>query len=197
MLQWIVTVIVPVLSALSGVAIGAWLASRRERNQHKLAFLEKQLSRFYSPMLGLRNEIKTHSELRLRIQNEANQAWRALCAENEQLDIEKRQQMTKERSPEFTRIIEYDNTKLHEDLLPAYRRMVDLFRDQYWLAEVETRSFYAPLLEFVEIWNRWIDEALPREVLQRLQHSEEHLVPSIRTSKLCMMIRRKLRDASP
>lgn len=171
----IVTVAVPALAGLVGVAIGALLTYLREKKQRKLAFLEKQLSAFYSPMLGLRNEVKAHGDFRLRLQNEANAVWVLLCSEIDKHDFEASQRLSSVRGPEFAKIIEYDNTKLHDALLPSYQKMVALFRENYWLAEPETRSFYGDLIEFVEIWNRWIDKALPVEVLKRLDHGEDNL----------------------
>lgn len=67
---------------LIGVVIGAgltaWFAVRRGREERRHAFVEKQLSELYSPMLGLRAEIQTLSELRVEIQDEADAAWRDL-----------------------------------------------------------------------------------------------------------------------
>lgn len=196
--RWAASIALPAIFGLVGVVVGALLTSRREVKQRKLAFLEKQLSMFYSPMLGLRNEISVHGTLRLRVQNEADAAWRQLCAETENLDVEARQRVSSERGPEFKRIIEYDNAKLHEELLPAYRKMVELFRDFYWLAEPETRAYYPKLLEFVEIWNRWNDKALPPEVLRRLDHGEDNLAPLyLHVEQMHNAIREKLKDGAP
>jgi len=198
MVRWATSIAIPAVSGLAGVVIGAWLSSRREVKQRKLAFLEKQLSTFYSPMLGLRNEVSSHGAFRLRVQNEADAAWRQLCTEIGNLDVEARQRILNERAPEFTRIIEYDNTKLYEELLPAYRKMVELFRDCYWLAESETRVYYPELLEFVEVWNRWNDKALPPEVLKRLEHGEDNLAPFYaHIERMQDAIRKKLKDGAP
>jgi len=198
MVRWATSVAIPAASGLAGVVIGAWLTSLREVKQRKLAFLEKQLSAFYSPMLGLRNEISAHGSFRLRVQNEADAAWRQLCAETENIDIEARQRISDQRGPEFTRIIEYDNAKLHEELLPAYRKMVDLFRDCYWLAESETRAYFPKLLEFVEVWNRWNDKAIPLEVLKRLEHGENNLdLFYVHSEQIHDAIRKKLKNGTP
>jgi hypothetical protein len=198
MVRWASSVASPAASGLAGVVIGAWLTSLREVKQRKLAFLEKQLSAFYSPMLGLRNEISAHGSFRLRVQNEADAAWRQLCAETENIDIEARQRISDQRGPEFTRIIEYDNAKLHEELLPAYRKMVDLFRDCYWLAESETRAYFPKLLEFVEVWNRWNDKAIPLEVLKRLEHGENNLdLFYVHSEQIHDAIRKKLKNGTP
>jgi hypothetical protein len=55
--------------------------------------------------------------------------------------------------------------------------MVDLFTSKLLLAEFSTIQHFPALLEFVEIWNRWLDRSLPVEVLGQLNHSEEKLFP--------------------
>ena len=198
LVRWLAPIAVPAISGLVGVIIGALLNSGRERKQRKLAFLEKQLSAFYSPMLGCRNEIKTHSAFRVHVQDQANAAWEQLCSESEGLSVEALQRITQERGPEFKRIITYDNNKFHEELLPAYRKMVEIFRECYWLAEPETRAFYGELLEFVEVWNRWIDKALPAEVMKRLDHGENKLIPFYEhIEKTHDAIRQKLKVGEP
>jgi hypothetical protein len=177
LVRWSASLAVPALAGLGGVMIGAWLTSRRERRQRHIAFLEKQLSLFYSPMLGLRNEIQAYGRLREKVQNEAQAAWTQLCADTEALPVHERQRTTRDRGPEFTRLIEFDNERLHKELLPAYRKMVTLFRENYWLSEPTTRDYYAGVLEFVDLWERWVEKALPAEVLKRLEHTEENLQP--------------------
>ena len=177
LVRWGASLAVPALAGLAGVMIGAWLTSRREKRQRQLAFLEKQLSLFYSPMLGLRNEIQAYGTLRAMVQNEAQAAWAQICADTDNLPLHKRQKITTDRGPEFTRLIEFDNERLHKELLPAYRKMVTLFRENYWLSEPATRDYYAGVLEFVDLWERWVDKALPAEVLKRLGHTEEKLKP--------------------
>jgi hypothetical protein len=53
--------------------------------------------------------------------------------------------------------------------------MVDLFSAKMQLAEPSTIQHFQALVEFVEIWNRWLDQSLPPEVLGQLRHSEETL----------------------
>jgi hypothetical protein len=55
--------------------------------------------------------------------------------------------------------------------------MVSLFRDSMWLAEVDTREHYKTLVEYVEVWERFMAKALPREVLVLLGHTEAKLHP--------------------
>jgi hypothetical protein len=64
-----------------------------------------------------------------------------------------------------------------EEIIPSYRKMVELFTLQMHLAEPSTINCFPALLEFVEVWNRWLDESLPSEVLGLLSHTEETLFP--------------------
>lgn len=171
----VASLIVPAVAGLVGVLIGAWLSSRRDQGQRRLAFVEKQLAQFYSPMQGLREEIAATSALRTLIQGNAERAWREVCAQVPKSDPEALVRLTQSRGPEFNKIIDYDNDKLNKELLPAYRRMADLFRENYWLAEKDTRVYYPAVLEFVEIWERWMAEAMPVEVWRKLNHNEDNL----------------------
>jgi hypothetical protein len=173
--RWLGSIVVPALSGLFGVVIGAWLTSRRDRAERKLDFVAKQVHSFYSPMLGLRSEVRTESAVRLKVQAAASAAWAQICADANERPLEVRERISTERGPEFTKLIEYDNAKLHEKVLPAYRKMVDLFRENYALADPETQSYYQSLVEFVDGWNRWVEKALPTEVLKRLDHGEGNL----------------------
>jgi hypothetical protein len=177
LVRWGISIGIPAVSGLGGVMLGAWLSGRRETRQRQLTFVERQLLDFYSPLLGIRSEIRMRSELRVRVHNTADAEWRRLCEEKKLIGVEALQKLTDERGKEFTEIIEYDNRQLKEELIPAYRKMVNLFRDNMWLAEAETKEYFRPLLEFVELWERWLAKTLPSEVIQSLEHGEESLHP--------------------
>ncbi len=61
--------------------------------------------------------------------------------------------------------------------MPYYRKMLSTFTENYWLAEPETCKFYSELSEFVELWERFLAESIPGEVIKKLKHSEEKLQP--------------------
>jgi hypothetical protein len=123
-------------------------------------------------MLGLRNEIRMRSELRERIHDTTDLVWRELCAEARESRGDALGQLSRTRGPEFTAVIEYDNARFREEIFPAYRQMATIFRENYWLAGPNSRSFYQQLIEFVDIWERWLARSLPPEVISRLGHSE-------------------------
>jgi hypothetical protein len=74
-------------------------------------------------------------------------------------------------------MIEYNNKQLREELLPLYDRMLQIFTEQYWLAEPATRAHYDELVRFVELWHRHFEKSLPTPVLVQLKHSEGALAP--------------------
>jgi hypothetical protein len=139
MTRWIALTDVPAIAGLAGVLMGSWLTRRQQKEQRKLDFVEKQLRCFYSPLVGIRNEIYMLSELRLTISQSSDRHWRKLCEEAREAggpDYVKK--VMDRRRDEFMKSIEYDNNQLTEGLLPAYRRMVTIFRDNYYLAEERT-----------------------------------------------------------
>lgn len=166
--------IVVVVGTLLGVILGDRLAYFRERTGRKHEFVRRQIEEFYSPLVGLRHEIRAKSELRQRVSSAAKGAWRELCNGKSSEELHT---LERDRFPAIKRIIEYENRQLAEELLPNYRRMLDLFRDKYWLASESTRSHYPALVEFVEVWNRWEKDSLPWEVVSQLDHSEEAVKP--------------------
>ena len=72
--------IIQAVSGLLGVAVGAFFEHRSEGIKRRLAFLERRLNEFYSPMLGLRKEIETESRLRVLIQDAGEKAWGDVAA---------------------------------------------------------------------------------------------------------------------
>lgn len=117
------------------------------------------------------------SELRVRIHDAADAVWRALVADRRRISDDAVGEFSRTRGPEFKQVIEYDNKQLQEELLPAYRSMANLFREQLWLADSDTRDHYQNLIEFIELWDRWLARSIPGEVLERLGHSEDKLKP--------------------
>lgn len=175
----LVSMLLPVISGLTGVLIGAWLTMRRETAQRRHDFLAAQLRDFYAPILGVRSEIRKRGEIRLAVSEAADTAWRELCAQARETSDSPTalQSLMDTRGPAFRSIIDYNNRVLAEATIPAYREMVKLFRGNLWLAEPSTRQHFGTLVEFVDIWERWLSGSLPAEVIDKLNHGEELLEP--------------------
>jgi hypothetical protein len=127
LLKWGISVVVPVISGLIGVFVGAILTSKREGIKRKHKFIEKQLSEFYSPLLAIRRSLKATGELRLKISNTADNEWRKLCArfEGQPDELVK---LSDTRGKAFHKIIDYNNEKLITEDIPAYHNMVDIIK---------------------------------------------------------------------
>ena len=174
----LISSIVTVIAGLGGVWIGALLTSKQQKEQRKLAFIEKQLRYFYSPLLGIRKEIQMLSELQNKISKSADENWRKMCADARERsgdDVRSLRDEIDARKDEFMGIIKYSNRQLTERLLPSYRRMVSIFREYYYLADSSTCKHFCPLIEFVDIWDRYLDKSIPHEVGSDLGHSENTL----------------------
>lgn len=143
--QALMPIVGPIISAasgLGGVLIGASLTARTERRRLKLAFAEKRLTEFYSPMLGLRKGIRAVSELRVKIEQASDSGWREVAGSMGDDQFEPG--ATEKRFAPYSQSIEYDNKQFKEELLPEYEKMVSLFREKMHLAYPDTAEDAAP-----------------------------------------------------
>src|SRR6266496_4949101 len=100
--KWIASIAVPAVAGFIGIITGAWLTSRRERKQRQLDFIRTQLREFYSPILGLRQDILMRSELRVKVQQAANTAWGKLS--ESVTTAEKGRSLIASRKDDFTKL---------------------------------------------------------------------------------------------
>ena len=170
---WYLYLLQPLLSALVGALVVFFFGVKRLGVERRSSFRERQLAEFYAPLAGIRKQILAKSEIRLKISKAAHSAWQKICASYGNRPMEDHE----ERFAPFKRIIEYDNTELREELIPKYQEMLTIFTERYHLAEADTREFYEEFLEFVEVWNRWLSDSLPGEVVRELNHSEASVKP--------------------
>ena len=158
--------IIPPLATLLAGYIGVRYGLKQIKIEKHLEFVEKQLKEFYSPLLGRRKFIRAKSEFRLKVEKISGGQWK----ENAKKGI---QQSIKSVDNE----IKYNNRQFNEEFLPMYREMLTIFKDNYWLAEPETREFYNELVEYVEGWNRWKEKGVTAETIKEIGHSEEKIKP--------------------
>lgn len=77
----------------------------------------------------------------------------------------------------FQRLIDKENERFPTIPLPLYQDMVEIFTKNFWLAEEDTREFYKPTCRYVELWERYYQEAIPRQVLEEVPITETPLHP--------------------
>ena len=63
----------------------------------------------------------------------------------------------------YARIIDYENEQLRAVLLPAYEKILQTFRDNFYLAEESTWQYHPTLIEYLEIWRRIVEKARFRQ----------------------------------
>ncbi|HEV7218956.1 MAG TPA: hypothetical protein VGN39_08780 [Terriglobales bacterium] len=168
--------VIPILTAvigLVGVLVGGIIANWNNKREQRRTMLQQQFSEFYGPLLALRSQIKAKSELRARLSQ-------LVCEEMPRELSGLPPQANGIVESEFRasdRMIDYNNRQIEQDLLPAYKEMRDLFVSKMYLAERATLPYLPELVEFIEIWDRWMDKSLPRTALTGVNHSENRLYP--------------------
>lgn len=163
------------VSALVGGLVVYVFGVRKLSIEARNSFIEKQMSEFYSPIAGYRKRIRARSKVREKVSAAASEAWSDLC--QSYTDANQPMHNHEELFAPYKKIIEYDNKQFRDELIPLYRKMLDVFTDKYWLADQDTRGFYQNFLEFVEIWERYLAESMPDDVLVKLGHTEQTVHP--------------------
>jgi hypothetical protein len=102
--------------------------------------------------------------LRVRVAHEGQAAWEELVSEAR-------------GDPQRLRELRarFENEQFKNELLPAYRQMLDIFRDKFWLAEGSTREQFRELIVYIKLWERHLQNNIPPEVIARLDVTEAKL----------------------
>jgi hypothetical protein len=174
-----------ILSIIAALGVGGWIGAFinnlmtvwRERAARAVQFRKQQLERFYGPLLAMHKEIRARSELRVKLQN-------AIDSQHVQDMLAAGPGKTEDASdphlPAIVKNIRDENETFRNVLMPRYRDMLNVFREQMWLAEPETRKHYGDLVEFVDVWDKILDDKLPRSVAPTIGHTEQNLHPFYR-----------------
>ena len=168
--------IVPAVAGIVGVLVGGFITAHSQKRERRYNHVRRQLECFYGPLLAMRQQIRSKSELRVRLHKIADVAYQKRIASVRD-DPEALQAVEKARGPQFDKVIEYSDEQLRNELIPLYRKMLEHFTQYMWLAEPSTHDHFDALVEFVEIWNRFLAKTLPHEVLESIDHSEKELSP--------------------
>ena len=160
---------------LVGVIVGSWLTGRHQRIERRNARIKEQLLQFYAPLRGMRADIKAKSDLRVKVAAIAAGEWQQKFAGVS--DPEAKKQIDERAWPGYEKLQQYSDDQLRSDIIPTYRRMLDHFMSHMGFAEESTIAHYPAFVEFVEIWNRFLANSLPREVAEQLSQAEKNLYP--------------------
>ena len=170
--------IVTAAAGLVGVGLGGGLTLLNQRRQRADERIQQQLNEFYAPFLGIHMLILAKSEFRVKLSGLLGAEWPKLFANaRAQGDPSLLKETEDKHGAAFEKAQDYTNHVLEHEIVPLYNKMVQLFTDKMSLTEPSTRQHFGALVEFVEIWNRFFADALPKETLRVLDHREEKVKP--------------------
>lgn len=162
-------------AGLAGVLVGGWLAGKHQKQDRQNARRSQQCMEFYAPLRAMWAEIRAKTQLRLKVHAAAQSLWPEKFQGIENPNL--KSVLDKEQAPKYERIFNYSNDQLEKDIVPLYRKMLEHFSSHMGLAEQSTLEHYVAFVEYVEIWNRFLQSSLPAEVAHKLDHKETILYP--------------------
>lgn len=158
-----------------GVFVGAMMSSLNQKKERKHAHIRQQLQEFYSPMLGMRQEIAAKEESRRKINEMVHTTIKESKA-NDPSGVSRGYYFPDERKA-LMGLSAHDHKQWKEEILPLYGEMLKKFTSELWLAEPSTRAHYGELTNFVERWSRVQALTDAAEVAWRVDLSDENVNP--------------------
>lgn len=143
-------------AGLLGVIVGGWITARSQAVERRHKRIVDQVNGFYGPMIGFSERIAAKTSTTKELSDAASGVW----------------QRNREDFKPFSRLLDENNRQFEQETLPLYRRMLEHFSANMALAEPSTRQNFAALVQFVEIWDRWLNGSIPQEVVSELNHGE-------------------------
>jgi hypothetical protein len=134
-------------SLICSIFLWAWLSQRNDQQQRMFDFTEKQLEELYSPLLGILDQVGAMKALQDRV------------------------------AGEFSASAHDESNRSKNELMSCYKRMLEILREKFWLAEDSTRERFQILVQYVEIYERALNRAIPVEVIGWLNVREAELEP--------------------
>ena len=133
-------------------------AKRERAKASQREFNREQLEKFYSPVLGKLEAIRSKSMARQRF----GSVFKAASDKTKE-QVEKK--------------VQFDNEALRTNILPLYEEIERLFQEHSGLLELSTRDLHQKLISFVDLWRRVHDGHASSDIIQGLYDSEEALDP--------------------
>jgi hypothetical protein len=98
----------------------------------------------------------------------------------------------------YAKSIDHENRHFREVVIPLYDEMLEILNEKRHLAYPSTLSSYDSFYRFVEVWHRWLDDAIPGEAVKRIEVPEEELQPFYREieSRHAALVKRLSGDCS-
>ena len=141
-------------------------------------------------MLGYRERLKARGELRLKVRTVAGSEWARLAEQTHETGMEAIHELQEKRCRSFRESSNTTTSSLRSRTFPCTVRCSTCLPRRCTLPNPSTRAHLLALVEFIGLWERFLTDNLPHEVVSRIGADEENLKPVIRRPK------RELRAAS-
>ena len=151
-----------------GALLGAGLSAFIQKGFNRASIHERQITQVYSPLLGIRDEVRQKDKLDREISKSA-------LAEVGGVPREAQEQALTEYEKIFFKDIDYWNNRLQNEIIPAYERMISILRDNFWLLNESTRQYLPTLITVVEVWKRDLKKSISSSTREALPHNDEAL----------------------
>lgn len=112
-------------------------------------FNQRRLDEFYGPMLGLIKQVRANAETSVKASDASNQAWRKICGRNPQPF----EDHDKSFEP-FLKSLDYENERFRKTDLPAFDKMLEIFKSKIHLAYPSTKMLFDQFSQYVDHWHR-------------------------------------------
>jgi len=167
--MWVLKYIGP---AVLATLITHYLTARHYRARKTYEFAERRLDELYGPLCSRLKQLKANGELSVAISQARHEAWQDECkrAPTPFLDHERTFEPFKDS-------IDYENARFREYTMPLFDEMLEILNTKRHLAFPSTLSFFDTFYRFVQLWRRWLDDAIPGEAIERIEVREEELRP--------------------
>jgi len=152
--------------------IGHYFTARHYRKRKTYEFAERRLDELYGPLCSRLGQLRADGKLKVEIFRAKNEAWKDKCerARAPFLDHE-------EAFAPYKKSIDYENRHFRESVMPLFDEMLAILNTKRHLAFRSTLGFYDTFYRFVQLWHRWLDDAIPGEAIKRIEVPEEKLQP--------------------
>jgi hypothetical protein len=158
------------LSAPLGAALGSAFTAWHFRKRKAYEFTERRLTELYGPLCSRIERLKADGKLKLAISSARGEAWKDKCSRARVpfLDHE-------EAFAPYGKSIDYENRHFRDAIIPLYDEMLAILDTKRDLAFPSTLTHYDAFYRFVELWHRWLNEAIPGEAIEKIEVREEEL----------------------
>ena len=161
-MQYIVPVVIPIVTAILSAWLTYYFTARHFRKQKWFEFDQRRLDEFYGPILNLIKQVRANTENSVKVSDASNQAWREICENHSQ---------TSEDHDKYIKVLDDENKRFQKEDIPALDKMLDIFKSKGHLAYPSTEKLFPQFSQYVDQFHR----QLPYEVLKKLDHSAEPL----------------------